>query len=242
MTRQVIDLVAATRGLSPQYPKLSKLILQLRDSHSIRTDLSLANDFIGTMKVIGGEAGADPVAGIAENAFLALFYSALMLYVRATKTRHDNRRSFDFRGEYDPDQQTKHDVLCDLRDGALAHYGDGGRYTGPAFQKDGVFIPYGPGEDGKIMTASRRLVINPGLIADLDQMAHRALMLAEKRTQALNQRVTDEINQAAKDAPELLDLLRQHVMNFEEFLGSTDAVDEIMAGPRVGSRRGTARH
>lgn len=242
MAQQVIDLVAAADGLPTQYRKLKKLVRQLRDSHSIRTDLSLANDFVTTMKAIGGQAAADPVAGIAENAFLALFYSALMLYVRATKTQHDNRRSFDFRREYDADQQGKHDVLCDLRDRALAHYGDGGQYTGPAFQKDGVFIPYGPGVDGRIMTASSRLVINPSLIADLGVIAHRALMLADKRTQKLNSLVADEINAAAAAEPQLLDHLRQHVIDLDTFLGSADAANDVMAGPRVGYRRGTARH
>lgn len=242
MHHPVIDLALAAEALPEQHKKLKQLIFQLRDSHSIRTDLSLAVDFVGTMRVIGDEAADDKVGGIAENAFLALFYSSLLLYVRATKTQHDHRRSFDFRNEYDEEQKAKHDVLCDLRDKALAHYGPGGRYNGPAFQKDGVFIPYHEGTDGRIMTASHRLVIQTSLIADLQQMAHRALMLAEKRTQGLNQMVTDLVNQDAQTDPDLIPHLRRYVVDLSDFLGSKEAAAEVMGGPRVGYRRGTAKH
>lgn len=242
MSQQVIDLVAAANGLPPEYQKLSHLILQLRDSHSIRTDLMLANDFVGTMKVVGQQA-ADAGAGqSAENAFLALFYSAVILYVRATKTQSDNRRSFDFNKEYDADQKVKHKVLCDLRDEALAHYGPGGSYSGPAFQRDGVFIPYGPDSDSRVFTASHRLVIQPQLIADLDQMTHRALMLSDKRTQLLNQKVVDGINEAMVATPDVVHLFRDHVGNLSDFLGSEAASDVVMAGPRVGYRRGSAKY
>lgn len=242
MHHPVLDLVLAAEALPEQHSKLKRLIFQLRDSHSIRTDLSLAMDFVGTMRVLHSDAADDQVGGIAENSFLALFYSSLLLYARSTKTQHDHRISFDFRKEYDDEQKVKHDVLCDLRDKALAHYGPGGRYNGPAFQKDGVFIPYYAGTDGRIMTASHRLVIQPQLIVDLQQMVHRALMLAEKRTQTLNQKVTDMLNEGSKTDPELIPLLRKHIVDLSDFLGSKEAADEVMNGPRLGYQQGTARH
>lgn len=242
MSQLVIDLVAAANELPDDQVKLKHMILQLRDSHSIRTDLSLANDFLATMKDIGGHAAEQGAGGTAENAFLALFYSALILYVRATKTQHDHRRSFDFRSDYDEEQKVIHDTICDLRDKALAHYGPGGIYNGPAFQKDGVFIPFGPNSDGNIMTASRRLVINTRLIAGLNKVAHRALMLSERRTQALNKKVADTINEQSDNSPDFLATFRRHVGDLADFIGSKEAADEIMSGARVGYRRGTVKH
>jgi hypothetical protein len=58
----------------------------------------------------------------------------------------------------------------------------------------------------------------------------------------LNKKVVDTINEESQTSPDLLPLLRQHVVSFSEFLGSDEAVDEVMSGPRVGYRRGTAKH
>lgn len=58
MNHNVLDLVAVASALPSEHKRLSKLILQLRDSHSIRNDLTLANDFIGTMQSIGGKLPA----------------------------------------------------------------------------------------------------------------------------------------------------------------------------------------
>lgn len=242
MKNQVIDLVTAAHSLPDEYQKLTHLIYQLRDSNSIRTDLTLANDFIFTMGVIRGDATTQGAGGHAENAFLALFYSAIVLYVRATKTQHDNRRSFDFVKDYDEEQRQKHRVLCDLRDHALSHYGTGGIYNGPAFQRDGVFVASGPQSDGQIMTLSQRLVIQPQLIADLGQMAHRALMLADKRTQILNQKVVDAINEASSASPDLLPVLREHSTDLADFLGSDEAANTLLTGARVGYKRGSMQH
>lgn len=242
MKYPVIDLAAAADSLPDEHKTLKHRIKQLRDSHSIQTDLTLAVEFIGTMQALKKNAAAKNAGGIAQNAFLALFYSSLLLYVRATKTQHDHRASFDFRAEYNDDQKIKHDVLCDLRDKALAHYGPGGRYVGPAFQKEGVFIPYYEGTHGRIMNASHRLIIQPELISSLQQMTHRALMISERRTQALNQKVVDLVNTTAQQDAELLPLLRQHITDLSTFLGSEEAAHEVMTGSQVGYHRGTVNH
>ena len=242
MSNRAIDLVAAADAMPAEYEKLKRLIYRLRDSHSIRTDLSLACDFVVTMKAIGNSAEVDASGGHAENSFLALFYSALLLYVRATKTQNDNRRSFDFRGDYDPAERAEHDILCDLRDKSLAHYGDGGRYNGPAFQIDGVFIPDGRGDGERVMTISKRLVISPELLGSLGRMTHRAMMLADKRTQEQNTRVVDAIIEPGPDRSERLAYLRRHDIAFDEWIGSADAAANILSGPREGQRKGTVRH
>jgi hypothetical protein len=63
MENEAIDLVAVASAFGPEHRKLANLILQLRDLHSIRTDLHLANDFLGTMDGIKGQASNDGAGG-----------------------------------------------------------------------------------------------------------------------------------------------------------------------------------
>lgn len=242
MADQVIDLVAAAEALPLEQSKLKGLILRLRDAHSIKTDLMLANDFVSSMRVIHDAASRSGAGDAAENSYLALLYTAIVLYVRATKTSSRHRRSFDFVKLFDAEQRVAHKTMCDLRDEAIAHYGPGGSYRGAPWQAEGVFIPIGPKSDGNIMTVSRRLVINPQLAAMIGRQVHRALMVAERMTQEKDEAVAAEINAIANTDPTFLDELRRSSTTLGEFFDSQDAADDVLSGPRVGYRRGTARH
>lgn len=242
MKNRVLDLVSVANALPVSQFKLSKLILQLRDSHSIRTDLSLAYDFTGSLSVIREQAVVAGAGSLAENSFYALFQSALLLYVRATKTDSKHRASFDFRKDYDTEEKRKHKMLCDLRDEAIAHYGPGGVSNGPALQDDGVFLVQTETLGGQVFTASRRAVIAHSLIADLTQMAHRALMLSDKRTQLLNEKVVEKINAALMYDPSLGPIFGASAMDFADWVGGDQAAQDVLDGDRVGYRRGNAHH
>jgi len=242
MADQVIDLVAAAEALPPEQRKLKDLILRLRDAHSIKTDLLLATDFVTSMSVIHDAASKADAGDAAENSYLALLYTTIVLYVRATKTSSRHRRSFDFVKSFDAEQRVAHKTMCDLRDEAIAHYGPGGSYRGSPWQMEGVFIPTDPGADGNIMTVSRRLVINPQVAAMIRKQVHRALMIALRMTQEQDEAVAAEINALGKADPTFFSNLRGFSTTLADFFDDQDAAAEILSGPRVGYRRGTARH
>jgi hypothetical protein len=141
MDSTVIDLVAVANALPEKHKKLGYLILQHRDAHSAYTDLKLASDFMGSVREIARGSHDAEADSIAENSGLALFHSAIVLYARATKTQSKHRRAYDLTRSFDPEERRAHDTLCGLRDDAIAHFGPGGSYSGPAWQKEGVFVP-----------------------------------------------------------------------------------------------------
>jgi hypothetical protein len=242
MTDKVIDLVAAAEALPPEQRKLKDLILRLRDAHSIKTDLTLATDFVASMHLIQDAASKASSGDVAENSYLALLYTTIVLYVRATKTSSDHRRSFNFLKSFDAEERASHQILCDLRDDAIAHFGPGGSYRGTPWQVEGVFIPIGPGADGNIMTASRRLVINPQIVAMIGKQVHRALMVALRITHEQDKAVAAEINALVEADAIFLNDLRNSTTTLADFFNSREAAADILSGPRVGYRRGTARH
>ena len=224
----VLDLVAASKDLPSAQFKLAKLIIQLRDSHSIRTDLTLAHDFVGTMELIREQAAEAEAGNHTENSFLALLLSALLLYVRATKTTSRYRASFDFRKEYDAEENVKHTMLCRLRDEAVAHFGPGGVVNSPAFQEDAVFLAHLPDGSGQVFSASRRSVITPQLITDLCQMVHRALILADKRTQTLNEKVVEKLNEELAQNPSLAKVFQEHAIDLAGWVGGDEWYGEVL--------------
>lgn len=239
MDTYAIDLVAVASALPPQHKRLSRHILRLRDIHSARTDLKLALDFVDSLKQIKQVAMAAEAGAVSENCAIALFYSAIVLYARATKTTSAHRRAFDFRKQFSDSELKAHRVLCDLRDDAIAHFGPGGSYVGPAWQKEGVFLPRG---DQRIMTASRRIVLNPQLIETLDRQVHRALMVAERYTQDDNAKTVAALNEAVEQDPDFPAFCRAREIDLIPFFGSSEAARDALSGVRVGARKGKSRH
>lgn len=234
----VIDLVNMAESLPANLNKLKRLILQLRDAHSMRTDLQMAFDFVGSMEELRDRTNRSQMVSADENVFLGLLYSSIILYARATKTSSGHRKyRYDFFSNYDDDEKVKHENLCALRDDTLAHFGPG-KIHGKAFHSDGVFLIFDPDGSGQVATLSSRIIIPPSLIDTLRQMTHRALMLVGRRLHELDGLVTEEITKS----PDLRDLIQAHRIDFAKFVGSEKAAQEILGGPRVGYRRGSARH
>lgn len=242
MADDVIDLVAAAEALPAKHRKLKDLILRLRDAHSIKTDLMLATDFVTSMNAIHNAASTSEAGDAAENSYLALLYTTIVLYARATKTSSAHRRSFDFIKWFSAEQRSAHKTLCDLRDEAIAHYGPGGSYRGSPWQVEGVFLPIGAGADGVIMTASQRLVIAPQVAAMLGKQVHRALMIAVRITQEQDLAVVDEINALGDADPGFFSNLRKFSTTLADFFESHGAAADILSSPRVGYRRATVWH
>jgi hypothetical protein len=239
MSGTAIDLVTVARDLPERHKALAHQILQLRDAHSIRTDLKLAADFFESLRQISDIANASEAGATAENCALALFYSGIILYARATDTSSEHRRSFDFRSKFDEDEKRSHRLLCDLRNDAIAHFGPGGSYAGAAWQKEGVFVPT---DGSQVMTASRRLVLHPTLILEADRQIIRALLLAERDVTERNSAVAAALNAATDSDPDFVQFCHDRTVSLDDFFGHPAAAIEALSGPRIGSRRGKVHH
>jgi hypothetical protein len=92
------------------------------------------------------------------------------------------------------------------------------------------------------MTVSRRLVINPLIAATIGKQVHRALMIASRMTQEQDEAVAAEINALGASDQTFFSNLRGFSTTLADFFDDQDAAADILSGPRVGYRRGTARH
>jgi hypothetical protein len=237
----VIDLVAVAQDL-PRRDKLAQAIFRLRDAHSARTDLTSADDFAHQLNEGQDEIAKSSVAGIWETVGLSLLYSAVIMYARATKSSSKHRRTFDIRDQLTPDELATHNMLCDLRDDAVAHFGPGGRYQGPAWQKEGAFLIGEPDGSARVMTASRRIVLHPSLIARLKAQSHRALILADRRVQELNSEVVELLAEIGHSDSTFNEKMLRNRISLADFFESTQASLDALAGQRLGQRRGSMRH
>ena len=237
-SRQAIDLVAFAESLPGERRALAGAIMALRDAQSARTDLNIAFDFVISLREMRELAMHAAAGHRAENCALALMYSAIVLYARATKSESDHRRTFDPRSKFDDAEKHAHSVLCGLRDDAIAHFGPGHPYTGPTWQADGVFLVP---PNGQIMTASRRLVIVPGIIDLLERQVHRALMIADREVQTRNSSLADALIDLSTTEPALYDGLGAFEVDLAQFFDDAVAAQDILSGSRHGYRRGTSR-
>jgi len=126
-TLNVVDLVQFANQLPKKHKDLAHKIRHLRDVQSIHTGLRIAQDFASSISAIRHSALSAERNELTENIMLALLNSAIVFYVRATKSGSRHRRTFDLRSGFSADQRADHATLCDLRDDAIAHFGPGGR-------------------------------------------------------------------------------------------------------------------
>jgi hypothetical protein len=235
-----IDLKAASEKLNESYPKVSGLIRQLSSAHSIRSDLGMALDMLGALDkvlVVASELGEK----WASDTALALINSTVVFYVRATKTHSHHRGSIAFDKEFTSDEQEIHNKLVRLRDDAIAHFGPGEEYGGPTWQREGVFLPIDQPDDMRVMTVSRRIIMQKELQMRMKKQIHRALLIAEKITQQRNSRLIEHMNDIAGDIA-FSEILNQHLINLTDFFETDEARDHAIGGLRRGRRSGVVEY
>lgn len=229
-----IDLRAAAAVLNDSHPKIAGLIRQTCDAHSIRTDLATAFDMALAIPTVLRKAKRHPISpNWASTAALALLNSAVILYVRATKTTSKHRRAFDFRSRFSKTEMEVHSKLCSLRDDAIAHYGPGPLEDGVAWQVEAVFIPLDQPDNIKIMTASKRLIEQPTLQAELTLQIESALLLADAEAERRNSQLVDLLNASIHDQA-LHAVITAQRINLRSFFEGEQATRRALRGPRTG--------
>jgi hypothetical protein len=241
-TTKGIDLVALASVLPARHSTLAKKIIGLKDSHSCRSDLVLAQDMIGSFIDMGDALTDADVGSIAQNSGLALIYTAIVLYARATKSGSNARNTAQLIPYFTDEEKKAHDLICGLRDDAIAHFGAGKNYNGPKLREDGVFIL--PNELGalKVASISRTLVGDRQLVVALQKQITAAVIYIDRDTQERNTDVVGILNKAVDEDSEFLAIVQSCEGSLAAFLNSEAAATDVLSGPRTGSRRGSYSH
>lgn len=232
-TAPVIDLLAAAEELQADFPTISRKIKRLSDCHSIKVDLDIALDMIALCPA----ASRAHDAGLewAQHASMAMMHSAVVFYVRATKSKSDHRGTLDLRAKFSGDQRNFHDQLVALRDDAVAHFGPGPLPSGFTFHDEKLVLPIDRQDGSSVMMVSRRTAFAPDFIAGFRNHLSRALILVQREIQKREADALQELtDNPERDSVEAI--LRKHVTTAAAAMGRADAPGVFLSGGRQGSQ------
>ncbi len=245
MPDSVYDLTAlserlfAERRLRP----LAGKIQRAQDLSSLHADLVMATECLDALDALLAAPPQDDnlIKSITEASLLS---NAVVLYARATKTTSDERRGYDPRDKFNPEQKIVHQELCDLRDKAIAHFGSGGSYTGE-WKVERVVLDASVGEDVRVGVATRRKTVDKKLAARARSQIEFACELFRQLSRRQIDELTEELNkQAAADAELINSEIHRHPLNLPMLLTSPDALDAARAARSQGPGyvKGVVRH
>ena len=241
MAENAIDLKAVAKDLPQGRIKLKGLIDKCSDASSIRHDLVVAFEMICAAPEAVRLARAAGGRSVYATQAVALINSAVIFYARATKTSSDHRRRLDFVRKFNELEKQRHKMICELRDGAIAHFGPGDIGLKDPFHDEGIFIPLDNPDNMKIFTASRRIFHQNNLERDLRSQIHRALIISEMFAQTANNKLTDYLNENFEDGF-TADFLQNYRVNLRDFFKQDSVVSHILGGSRTGTSSGTVEH
>jgi len=241
--RTALDLLSLKDSLSKEQSKLKGLIERLSSANSIKTDLQIASDMLDSLDEALKEAEPASESGVRSwqgNAALALINSAIILYVRATKTASKHRRTLEFLKHFSDDEKAVHSHLCSLRDDAIAHFGPGETLEGQTWHTEAIFIPLDVRDDLRILTASRRLLKQRQLQELAKTQIQAALKIAEEETMKRNSAVVAELNKLSGDKDFIASTIPHHI-DLAAFFLSEEEADKVLSN-RTGKRSGVVNH
>lgn len=241
--RTALDLLSLKGSLPKEQSKLKGLIERLSSASSIKTDLEIANDMLDSLEEALKEAEAASEGGVRSwqgNAALALINSAIILYVRATKTASYHRRTLEFLKHFSEDEKEAHTHLCSLRDDAIAHFGPGETLGGQTWHTEAIFIPLDVRNDLRILTASRRLLKQRQLQELAKTQIRAALKIAEVETMKRNSAIVAELNILSSDSDFIASTVHHHI-DLAAFFLSKEEADKVLSN-RSGKRSGVVNH
>ena len=218
---------------------LAGKIKRARELHSLATDLVLALESLDALDALiaAQSDGEDWKRVVTES---ALLNNAIILYVRATKTASDERGRCDLRSRFTQDEKLAHSELTDLRDGAIAHFGSGGTYSGE-WQAELVVLQRN-GEDMKPGVVTRRQMLDRKLVGRVRRQVAVAYGLMRTLSLEKLEEITVELNKVAADDPNFHKELLQHPLNMSVFLTSAEAAESALSQFAGGYASGIVRH
>lgn len=233
---EVIDLTAAANELLDSHRSLAFKIRRFSDVHSAHTDLDNALDMVNS--VASAVTLADKGEEWAKCAIQALTYSAVILYVRATKSSSKHRGVLDLSKQFNPAEAEFHKHLCDLRDDAIAHFGPGAMPNGSAWHEERALWPLDRIEDARMIVVSKRIGYDPNFVRDLSAHIRSSMLLAQRKLEDAELVLHEALDPAMED-PAVVSTLRHCKIQRGELFGSASIGRMILGGDRVGMKSAT---
>lgn len=230
---KVIDLAKFDRELPNSHFKTKSLIRSTIDLHSAHTDLALAGDFILRAIEFQEQAEKFPPA-VVEDCTIGLICASVVFYARATKSESHHRITFDMRRHFDAEEKKQHELLCSLRDDAIAHYGPGPITASLSMRSDRAFFPEGV---DKLLFTSRQLSGSLSICHRIRQQVQRALLISQRLFEERDRMLVDALHKLDFDDPVIKAAWDGSQTTLEDTLGDEKMADQILRGPHFGHLR-----
>jgi hypothetical protein len=228
---EVIDLAKFANGLPEGFEDVQKIIKRTLDLNSSRSDLRIATDLSShALEFIREPPPAEPK--LYEDVILALTSSAVVYYARATKSSSDHRRTFDLRSHFDGSEKESHDLLCKLRDDAIAHYGPGELPDAVQLRSDHLLVS----QHGQIVAVSRHTYGTDQLAEMTFRQAQRATLIMQRLFHREEALLVETLNRLASE-PSAEPAKQAALIELGAAIGDEKVASQILDGPRVGHRR-----
>lgn len=239
MAEWTIDLECLAAEIVGTHKAFSNKLIQLNDLGSIKVDLCFADDQIRLLDKMR-EAALHSEAGSNDQVLaISLMTSAIITYVRATKSGSKHRKRFDLIPKFSQPEKSRHKALCELRDGALAHYGPGLGEGKTPLHQDGVFAFFDD-EKGALQVnlICRRTVIDLSLVDMIKIQIQAAILIVERQIHSLRDEVLTELSTQLASNEISIAVFVSAQRSLEDFFGDEEAQRKVLAGPRVGHQKG----
>lgn len=237
------DLIKAAERLEETHPDIAGAIRDIRDINSIRVDLTHAFNFAQSMNAMSDEAQESQADSTLERAHHAFLLGAIVLYARAMKTQSDHRKTFNFRSRFTDDERSTHELICSLRDDAVAHYGPGHQIGRAGMHKDGLFLAPSREAEGalRLMSLSQRIILNRQFGGRLLEHLRRVNLLVQKDFEERETKLISKLNQLVDDE-QVQAALRSSKTDLAEYMSSSELAQIVLDGYQVGPLIAVSNH
>jgi hypothetical protein len=215
---------------------LAGKIRRAQELASMHADLMMARECLDALDALSG--ADDMTRSITEASLVS---NAIVLYARATKTKSKERRDYDLRAKFSPEQRIVHRELCDLRDMGIAHFGSGGSYAGE--WKAELVVLDASDPPGRVGVANIRKTLDKDLVKRARVQIEVARALLDSAAKEKMDEVTDDLNRLEEENVGLIIAeIHQHPLNFSVFMKSPDAAALAQLARDTGYAKGVVRH
>jgi len=229
----VVDLAAFADKLPAKHRSLKQLITDTVDLYSAFNDLKLAAEFAGRSAAFE-EEGTSLTPEEAEECSMALTCAAIVFYGRAAKGTSKHRKSFDLRPHFDERERQNHDLICRLRDDAIAHYGPGKLTDEVALREDKAFVSV---EDGQLLFSSRSITRSLSLAHIIRSQSQRAAIIMQRLHDERQERLLDALHLHIPTDADVNAAWRSSKVKSTDGFGDPNLAAELARRPRAGIHR-----
>ncbi|MBY5824928.1 hypothetical protein [Rhizobium leguminosarum] len=214
--RRVFDLTSAAAVLAanPKAEPFIKAVRKFQSAVSVSTDLAEVKKSVEELQKM-----REDVDGHIARALLT---HAVVVYCRASHTKAIERYDVGVIGAYSPQQREAHNLIVNLRDKVLAHFGPGGGWYDER-------VLYLEQDHGDAITAVHHRVNSDSMVFDiLENLLEAAIPYVKDKEVDRAKEIDAELTKA----PELFKLIDRIPFDVQEFYKDVPGGIENFWGPK----------